>query len=230
MELFILIVTLAILAETTFLLSRNSKKLKTGSGRRKVYVDTSVLIDGRILNIAKTGFISDEMLILKSVLKELQLLADGKDSEKRSRARAGLETVNELERIVYFNTEIVDDGEGNKKVDEELLKYAKENHGMILTLDYNLIKRAAAERIETLNINDLSISLRSEFIPGEKFIVKITEKGSGKGQGVGHLKDGTMVVIDNASKKINEVVEAEFLRFHETSAGKIAFAKLLKTK
>lgn len=230
MELFILIVTLAILAETTFLLSRNSKKLKTGSGRRKVYVDTSVLIDGRILNIAKTGFISDEMLILKSVLKELQLLADGKDSEKRSRARAGLETVNELERIVYFNTEIVDDGEGNKKVDEELLKYAKENHGMILTLDYNLIKRAAAERIETLNINDLSISLRSEFIPGEKFIIKITEKGSGKGQGVGHLKDGTMVVIDNASKKINEVVEAEFLRFHETSAGKIAFAKLLKTK
>ncbi len=230
MELFILIVTLAILAETTFLLSRNSKKLKTGSGRRKVYVDTSVLIDGRILNIAKTGFISDEMLILKSVLKELQLLADGKDSEKRSRARAGLETVNELERIVYFNTEIVDDGEGNKKVDEELLKYAKENHGMILTLDYNLIKRATAERIETLNINDLSISLRSEFIPGEKFIVKITEKGSGKGQGVGHLKDGTMVVIDNASKKINEVVEAEFLRFHETSAGKIAFAKLLKTK
>lgn len=230
MELFILIVTLAILAETTFLLSRNSKKLKTDSGRRKVYVDTSVLIDGRILNIAKTGFISDEMLILKSVLKELQLLADGKDSEKRSRARAGLETVNELERIVYFNTEIVDDGEGNKKVDEELLKHAKENHGMILTLDYNLIKRAAAERIETLNINDLSISLRSEFIPGEKFIVKITEKGSGKGQGVGHLKDGTMVVIDNASKKINEVVEAEFLRFHETSAGKIAFAKLLKTK
>ena len=81
MELFILIVTLAILAETTFLLSRNSKKLKTGSGRRKVYVDTSVLIDGRILNIAKTGFISDEMLILKSVLKELQLLADGKDRE-----------------------------------------------------------------------------------------------------------------------------------------------------
>lgn len=230
MELLILIVTLAILAETTFLLSRNTKKLKTGSGRRKVYIDTSVLIDGRILNIAKTGFISDEILILKSVLKELQLLADGKDSEKRSRARAGLETVNELERIVYFNTEIIDDGEGNKKVDEELLKYAKENHGMILTLDYNLIKRAAAERIETLNINDLSISLRSEFIPGEKFIVKITEKGSGKGQGVGHLKDGTMVVIDNASKKINEVVEAEFLRFHETSAGKIAFAKLLKTK
>ncbi len=230
MELFILIVVLAILAETTLLLLKSNKKLKNGNGRRKVYVDTSVLIDGRITNIAKTGFIGDEMLILKSVLKELQLLADGKDSEKRNRARAGLETASELERIVYFNTEIIDDGEGNKIVDEQLLKYAKENHGMILTLDYNLIKRATAERIETLNINDLSISLRSEFVPGEKFIVKITEKGSGKGQGVGHLKDGTMVVIDNASKKINEVVEAEFLRFHETSAGKIAFAKLLKTK
>lgn len=230
MELFILCIVLVILAETTVLLIKNHKPIINTNNKRKVYVDTSVLIDGRILNIAKTGFLGDDMIILKSVLKELQLLADGKDSEKRSRARAGLETASELERVVHFNTEIIDDGEGNKKVDEELLKYAKENHGLVLTLDYNLIKRATAEKIDTLNINDLALSLRSEFLPGEKFIVKITDKGSNRGQGVGHLKDGTMVVIDNASTKIGEVVEAEFVRFHETSAGKMAFAKLIQTK
>ena len=226
MELFILIIVLAILAETTVLLIKNHKPIINNNNKRKIYVDTSVVIDGRILTVAKTGFIGDDLIILRSVLKELQLLADGKDSEKRLRARAGLDTINELERIVHFNTEIIDDGEGNKKVDEQLLQYAKENHGLILTLDYNLIKRANVEKIETLNINDLALSLRSEFIPGEKFIVKITEKGSNQGQGVGHLKDGTMVVVDAAAKKIGEVLEAEFVRFHETSAGKMIFAKI----
>lgn len=229
MELFILLVVLAIFAETTVLTVKNFKPIINNNNKRKIYVDTSVLIDGRILKIAKTGFIGDDLIILKSVLKELQLLADGKDSEKRTRARAGLENVNELERVVYFNTEIVDDGEGNKHVDEELLKHAKENRGMILTLDYNLIKRAAAEKIETLNINDLTLSLRNEFLPGEKFMLKISERGSNPGQGIGHLKDGTMVVVDKAAKKIGEVIEVEFIKIHETSAGKMIFAKIIKT-
>ncbi len=229
MELFTLLLTLAIFAETTLLVTKNHKPIVT-KNRRKIFVDTSVLMDGRITNIAKTGFIGDDLIILKSVLKELQLLADGKDSDKRARARAGLETANELERIVFFNTEILDDGEGNKKVDEELLRFAKENHGLILTLDYNLIKRASVEKIDTLNINDLSLSLRNEFLPGEKFILKITAKGSNRGQGIGHLKDGTMVVIDNAANKIGEVIEAEFVKFHETSAGKMAFAKIVSRK
>ena len=225
MELFILIVSLIILAETTFIIITNKKPLLSET-RRKIYIDTSALIDGRILNIAKTGFIRDDIVILKSVLKELQLLADGKDSEKRARARAGLDVANELERIVHFNVEIVDDGEGHVKVDDELLKYAKENKGTILTLDYNLIKVAAAEKIPTLNINDLAMSLRNEFLAGEKAEIKIVDKGANKGQGIGHLPDGTMVVVDGAATKIGESLLVEFVKFHETSAGKMIFARI----
>ena len=226
MELFILIVVLAIFVETTIILFRKYKL--NFNSKRKIYVDTSALIDGRILNVAKSGFVDGDLIILKSVLMELQLLADGKDSFKRNRARAGLEAVSELERVVNINTEILDDGSGHKKVDEELLRHAKETRGAILTLDYNLIKVAEAEKIETLNINDLALAVRSEFLPGERIKLKITEKGSGRGQGVGHLKDGTMVVVDNAAGRIGREITVEFVKFYETPAGKMIFAKLAK--
>ena len=226
MEIWILLVVLVIFCETTFLLFK--KRIVFQSGKRKIFVDTSALIDGRILNIARTGFLDGDLIILKSVLRELQLLADGKDSEKRSRARAGLEAVSELERVVNINTEIIDDGEGKKQVDEELLKQAKLNKGTILTIDYNLIKVAEAEKIETLNINDLALAVRKEFVPGHKINLKITEKGSNRGQGVGHLADGTMVVVDKAADRIGKDVVVEFVRFHETSSGRIVFAKLVK--
>lgn len=230
MELFILIITLAIFVETTILVVR--KNLRFSKNSRKIYVDTSVLIDGRILNIARSGFLDGELIILKSVLLELQLLADSKDNEKRIRARAGLENVSELERVAEINTEIVDDTNNHrsKKVDEILLDVAKENRGAILTLDYNLIKVASAEKIETLNINDLALAVRSEFLPGEKMRLKIVEKGSGRGQGIGHLSDGTMVVVDKAANKIGKEVVVEFVKFHETSAGRMIFAKLLSNK
>ena len=228
MEYLILLVSLMVFGETTFLILRKYRPL-SGS-RRTIYVDTSALIDGRILNIAKTGFIDGDLIILKSVLRELQLLADGKDSEKRNRARVGLEVVSELERVLEINTEILDDGDGWKKVDDELLKIAKENKGVILTLDYNLIKVAEAEKISTLNINDLALAVRTEFLPGEKMTLKITEKGANRGQGIGHLANGTMVVVDNASNKIGKELTVEFVRFHETSSGKIIFARIVKSK
>lgn len=228
MEIAILIIGLIILAETTFLVVRKYRPAR--SGARKVYVDTSALIDGRILNVARTGFIDGELIILKSVLRELQLLADGKDNEKRNRARTGLDNVAELERVIEVETEIVDDGDGYYKVDEQLLKYAKENRGAILTIDYNLIKVAEAERIQALNVNDLALAVRTEFLPGEKIELKITERGSNRGQGVGHLPDGTMVVVDKASTKIGKTVTVEFTRFHETSSGKMIFARMLKSR
>ncbi|MBR3131833.1 TRAM domain-containing protein [Candidatus Saccharibacteria bacterium] len=225
MEFLILIICLLILIETTVLVLRKYKPMR--SGMRKIYIDTSVLIDGRILNVARTGFIDGNLIVLKSVLRELQLLADGKDGDKRSRARTGLNNVAELERVIEVNTEILDDGEGNKKVDEELLKFAKENKGAVLTLDYNLIKVAEAEKIEVLNLNDLALAVRTEFLPGEKMNIKITEKGSNRGQGVGHLPDGTMVVVEKAGNKIGKTLTIEFVRFHETSAGKMIFAKIV---
>lgn len=226
MELFTLIVMLVILAETTFIATKNSRTPR--SNNRKIYVDTSVLIDGRIINIARTGFLEGELIILKSVLRELQLLADGKDNEKRNRARAGLDNVAELERVIEINTEIVDDGEGRKQVDEQLLTLAKSSGGYILTLDYNLIKVAEAEKINVLNINDLALAVRTEFQPGEKLRIRVTEKGSNQGQGIGHLPDGTMVVIEKASRKIGQTINIELTKIHETSAGKIFFAKIPK--
>lgn len=227
MELFILIVTLAILAETSFLAVKKYKPTK--SGQRKIYVDTSALMDGRILDIAKTGFVDGDLVIPKSVLLEMQLIADAKDSVKRSRARAGLETVAELERVLEVNTIILDDGElGHKKVDDELLKMAKANKGALLTTDYNLIKVADAEKIPTLNVNDLALAVRNKVTIGEKDKVKILSKGSMRGQGVGHLKDGTMVVVDKASTKIGTEVMVEFINVHETSAGKLVFGKIVK--
>ena len=232
MELFILLIVLAIFAETTFL---SIKRFKPGQGnKRKIYVDTSVLIDGRILNVARSGFIDGDLIVLKSVLLELQLLADGKDSDKRTRARAGLTNVSELERVINVNTEILDDGSGHKKVDEELCIFpAGEGAGYaggITSAAADGIKVAEAEKIETLNINDLALAVRNEFLPGEKIKLKIMDKGSGRGQGVGHLSDGTMVVVDNAANKIGKELTVEFVKFHETSAGKMIFARIVNTR
>ena len=120
------------------------------------------------------------------------------------------------------------DEQGNKKVDEQLLKLAKANKGAILTLDYNLIKVAEAEKTKVLNINDLALAVRTEFLPGEKMELKITEKGSNRGQGIGYLPNGTMVVVEKAANKIGKTIIVEFVRFHETSAGKMIFAKIAR--
>lgn len=227
MELFVLIVALLILAETTFLVVRRKIKPLSGNQKRKVYVDTSTLIDGRILDIAQTGFIGDDLIIPRSVIRELQLLADGKDNEKRTRARHGLDVVNELERVVYCNTTILPDALDRTPVDERLIELAHANHGAIMTNDYNLNKVATAEKIDVLNVNDLALVLRNEYLPGQKFKLKITDLGSGPKQGVGHLPDGTMVVVENAKSKLNKTIEVEFQRFHQTSAGKMMFAKIV---
>ena len=227
MEILILIVSLLILIETSILIFRRFHP-NFANNKRKIYIDTSALIDGRIVAVAKTGFLDGDLIILKSVLLELQLIADSKDSDKRARARIGLDNASELERVINVNTEIVDDTGGLKKVDEELLKVAKENKGAILTLDFNLIKVAKAEKIPTLNINDLALSVRNEFMPGERFIIRIKEKGSNAGQGVGHLPDGSMVIVEKAANKIGKEIHIELTKNLETSAGRMFFAKIIK--
>ena len=228
MEIAILIITLAILIETSILVFR--KLHPSLSSGRKIYIDTSVLIDGRIVGIAKTGFIGGDLIILKSVLLELQLIADSKDIDKRTKARAGLQTAAELERVINANTEIVDDTGGLKKVDEELLKVAKESRGAIMTIDYNLLKVAEAEKIEVLNINDLALAVRTEHKPGERFKIKILEKGANRGQGVGHLPDGTMVVVEKASTKVGQELNVKLVNYLETSSGRMIFAKIIKAE
>lgn len=229
MELFIVIIVLLILVETSILTIKSSQKpLITSNQKRKVYVDTSALMDPRLLAVAQTGFIGDDLIVPRSVLQELQLLADGKDHEKRTRARAGLDQVRELERVVYFNLTILDDSPERTLVDNRLLELAKQNRGAILTNDFNLQKVALAEHIDVLNLNALSLVLRHEFLPGEKTKVRLVAVGSGDDQGVGYLHDGTMVVVMGASKYVGEEVEVEFIRINQTAAGTMMFAKLVK--
>lgn len=232
MELFILVIILLILAETTVLTVKNVKKTPfMGSNqKRKVYVDTSALMDPRLLAVAQTGFISDDLIVPRSVIQELQLLADGKDHDKRLRARAGLDAVRELERVIHFDVTILPDQLDRTPVDNRLLELAHQNRGAILTNDYNLEKVAATEHIDTLNLNALALVLRGEYLPGEKTKVKIIAAGSGADQGVAYLKDGTMVVVDHASKKIGEDIEVEFVRVNQTAAGTMMFARPVVSK
>lgn len=227
MELFIIILLALVFIETTALIIKNFHQLLPAkASKRKLYIDTSALIDGRILAVAQTGFLSDDLIIPRSVIRELQLLADGHDNEKRLRARFGMDVASELERVVYCNTFILQDDLDHTPVDERLIKLAKKNHGAIVTTDFNLGKVAATEHIDVLNINDLALVLRTEYLPGEHIKLKITTAGTNPNQGVGYLPDGTMVVVDNASSKIGQEVEIEFIRFVQTSSGRMMFAKL----
>lgn len=226
MEILILVVVMILLAETTSIalrLFKKSKKVKTG--RRKIYVDTSSLIDGRIVDIAKTGFIGDDLLIPRSVIRELQLLADGKDGEKRNVARRGLDNVNELERVVFCETTIVQDALDHTPVDERLITLAKENHGLICTTDYNLNKVAATENIDVLNVNDLAMSLTCNLNLGDELKLKIVEKGDKRGQGIAHLENGSLIIVDHASRDVGKTIDAEITRLYQSPSGLIIFAR-----
>ena len=217
-----------IFLEVSFLVSRSVKKSPlNNSQKRKVYVDTSALMDPRLLAVAETGFIGDDLFIPRSVTNELQLLADGKDAEKRARARAGLETVRALERVVYFNASILSDELDHTPVDNRLLDLAKQNRGVILTNDYNLQKVAETEHIDILNLNELALVLRPKFATGDEIKVKILAAGSNPGQGIGYLEDGTMAVIDHADKRIGEKVTAKVIRLNQSASGTMVFAKFV---
>lgn len=230
MEIIMIILLLIIAAEATYLVANGNKKQINKKAGHPIFVDTSVLIDGRIIAVAQSGFIgSDTLFIPRSVIGELQFLADSGDGDKRSRARHGLDLVSELQAMKDVKVEIFQDGsKAEEGVDERLLKLAKQYHGAICTIDYNLNKVAQVENIKVLNVNDLAMSLRMAYLPGEKMMLELTQKGQDSHQAVGHLTDGTMVVVEHASKLIGKTAEIEFIRSLQTAAGKMMFAKLVE--
>ena len=139
-----------------------------------------------------------------------------------------MDIARELERVIYCNTTILQDELDRTPVDERLLQLAKENRGAICTVDFNLGKVAATEGIDVLNVNELAMTLRSEYLPGDKAVIEITAAGSNLKQGVGHLKDGTMVIVDGAARKVNQEVNTEVVRFIQTSSGRMLFVKKIK--
>ncbi len=228
METLIIIVLLAIVAETTYLTATTLRKSRKTT-LAPVFVDTSVLIDGRIIAVAESGFLTRPLYIPRSVVGELQFLADNADTEKRTRARHGLDIINQLQSISSIKTVIFPDGvKAEEGVDNRLLSLAKKHHGALCTIDYNLNKVAVVEGIEVLNVNELTKSLRMAYLPGERAFIELSQKGNDQHQGVGHLEDGTMVVVEHAYKQIGSTVEVEFIRSLQTAAGKMMFAKLVQ--
>jgi len=231
MEIITIILISIILIEASYLVMANPKRISAMNKDNQIFVDTSVLIDGRIIAVAQSGFISGTLTIPRSVIGELQYMADQSDSDKRSRARYGLDVVAELQAIPGLKVEIFQDGSrAEEGVDDRLLHLAKKYHGSICTIDFNLNKVARVENIVVLNVNDLAMSLRMSYLPGEKMLLELTQKGQETHQAVGHLADGTMVVVEHASGRIGQMVEIEFIRSLQTAAGKMMFAKLIDNR
>jgi rRNA-processing protein FCF1 len=225
-QLLLAVTTLTVLAEVTYLVVKLPRQNISKKQGRPILVDTSVLIDGRIIAVAKSGFIGDTLVIPRSVIGELQYLADNADHEKRARARYGLDVVSDLQKMPQVMVEILQDGsKAEEGVDERLLNLAKKYSAAVCTIDYNLNKVAVVEGITVLNVNELAQSLRMAYLPGEKMLLELVQKGQDSHQGVGYLTDGTMVVVENASKQVGQTIEVEFIRSLQTAAGKMMFAK-----
>jgi uncharacterized protein YacL len=189
-------------------------------------LDTSVIIDGRIADIAETGFLDGIIVIPQFVLRELQLVADSADSMKRNRGRRGLDILQRIQKIATLSIQIVeDDFPAVREVDLKLIELAKVYEGKIVTNDFNLNKVAQLQGVEVLNINELANSLKPIVLPGEIMKVFILKEGKEYNQGVAYLDDGTMVVVDNARKMIGKTVDISVTSVLQTTAGKMIFGK-----
>jgi uncharacterized protein YacL len=199
--------------------------------RNRIILDSCALIDGRIVEITRAGFVLSELIIPQFILNELQMLADGSDSHKRERARYGLDIAHELQdtapmrvtvdRTVFPSIEATDD---------KLVALAKKLHAQLYTTDYNLGKVAAVEGVQVLNVNELSQSLRPITLPGETLTIKIIQKGSNRDQGVGYLDDGTMIVIEGGARYVGREMPVSVTRMHQTVAGKMVFGQVKETR
>ncbi|HZW79335.1 MAG TPA: PIN domain-containing protein [Candidatus Deferrimicrobiaceae bacterium] len=198
---------------------------KQGKKSYKI-LDTSVIIDGRIADIAETGFLDGIIVTPQFVLRELQLVADSADSLKRNRGRRGLDVLQRLQKMATLQIQIVeDDFPAVREVDLKLIELAKVYEGKIITNDFNLNKVAQLQGVEVLNINELANSLKPIVLPGEIMKVFILKEGKEYNQGVAYLDDGTMVVVDNARKMIGKTIDVSVTSVLQTTAGKMIFGK-----
>src|ERR1700756_369912 len=198
---------------------------KQGKKSYKI-LDTSVIIDGRIADIAETGFLDGIIVTPQFVLRELQLVADSADSLKRNRGRRGLDILQRLQKVANLQIQIVeDDFPAIREVDLKLIELAKMYEGKIITNDFNLNKVAQLQGVEVLNINELANSLKPIVLPGETMKVFILKEGKEYNQGVAYLDDGTMVVVDNARKMIGKTIDIQVTSVLQTTAGKMIFGK-----
>jgi uncharacterized protein YacL len=195
-------------------------------GSRSVLLDTSVIIDGRIADVAHTGFIFSPMVVPSFVLAELQHIADSPDGLKRQRGRRGLDILNRLQKEPGVPFRISDlDVEGARNVDDKLVILAKQLRCPVLTNDYNLNRVAELQGVTVLNINELANAVKAVYLPGEDLQVHVLQEGKETGQGVGYLDDGTMVVVESGRDQIGRSVSVTVTKVLQTAAGRMIFAR-----
>ncbi len=193
-----------------------------------VIIDTSVIIDGRIINVIEMGFLTDTLIVPDFVLEELQFIADSEEDMRRKKGRRGLDILDKLkksapEQVMIQNYKYPK----NMSVDNKLLMLSLKSNSKLMTVDFNLAKVAKVKGIRTLNINALASAMRPDFLPGEQIKVKLQKPGKEKGQSVGYLEDGTMIVVQDSLELIGTDVEVEVISSLQTASGKMIFAKRL---
>ena len=188
-------------------------------------LDTSVIIDGRIADIAHTGFLLGRLAVPRFVLNELQYIADSADSMRRNRGRRGLEVLDRLQNEIDVTIDFIDqDPSDATQVDDKLISLARQSGAIVITNDYNLNRVARLQGVRILNINELANAVKSVYLPGEEIPLKIIQEGKESGQGVGYLEDGTMVVVENGRRFINQEVLVQVTKVLQTNAGRLIFA------
>lgn len=202
-----------------------SAPLLQTDGSSKI-LDTSVIIDGRIADICKSGFVDGTLIIPGFVLEELRHIADSSDLLKRNRGRRGLDILNKIRKELDIKVKIYEeDFPDVEEVDSKLVRLAQHINGQIITNDFNLNKVAQLQGVKVLNINDLANAVKPVVLPGEEMVVQVIKEGKELGQGVGYLDDGTMIVIENGKKLMGETVKVMVTSVLQTSAGRMIFAK-----
>lgn len=191
-------------------------------------LDTNVIIDGRIYDILRTGFLDGQMYVPQFVLDELQYIADHADSARRQRGKRGLEVLNQLKSLVKLEVGIHDRHAPDTKeqVDSRLVKIARATGGDLVTNDFNLNRVASLQEVKVINVNELALALRPTVLPAELLTIQIVKEGSQKGQGVGYLDDGTMVVIERGAAHVGETLEIEVTQVHQSERGKMIFGEV----
>ena len=205
---------------------RAEKEVRSSSGVPKI-LDTSSIIDGRIADICKTGFVEGPIIIPDFVLDELRHIADSSDNMKRSKGRRGLDILNAMQKELPIEVSVLEWTEDpDLDVDLRLLKMAMATGGVIVTTDFNLAKVAELQEVGVLNINQLANALKPIVSTGEELVIRLIKEGKEPGQGVGYLEDGTMVVVEDARRLVGEEVPIVVTNCHTTPAGRMIFAKL----
>jgi uncharacterized protein YacL len=204
----------------------DGKPVVTIESKTKI-LDTSIIIDGRIIDIAATGFLEPPFLVPNFVLREIQLISDSPDAIKRNRGRRGLDMLNQLQKRGDLEVKIsYKDYTETREVDQKLIRLAKDTGGYLVTNDFNLNKVAELQGIRVLNMNNLANALKPVVLPGEELELQVVKEGKDENQGIAYLEDGTMVVVEGGGKLIGKKVKINVTSVIQTNAGKMVFTKL----